>query len=229
MPFPTTRTSVMLALASDDAADRARAFDTIAEIYWRPLYKYARVAHARAPVEAEDLTQGFLTRVLERDALGSFDPARGSFRTFLRVLFDRHVANEVKAASRVKRGGGTARVDLESVEAELEPDSGAVATPEEYFQREWVRAVFSLAVVRVQSRMRAEDFALFEAYDLEEHDPSSYRDLAERFGIPVTTVTNRLSAARRQFRHSVLEVLREATASESEYRAEVRALLGIET
>jgi DNA-directed RNA polymerase specialized sigma24 family protein len=69
---------------------------------------------------------------------------------------------------------------------------------------------------------------MFEAYDLDDSRSVSYRDLAERFSLNVTTVTNRLAAARRLFRESVLEILRDATASDSEYRAEVRALLGAE-
>ena len=75
---------------------------------------------------------------------------------------------------------------------------------------------------------RAEDFALFEAYDLEPEEGVSYRSLGEKLGMPETTVTNRLSAVRRRFREIVLDTLREATASEREFRAEARALLGVE-
>jgi DNA-directed RNA polymerase specialized sigma24 family protein len=56
----------------------------------------------------------------------------------------------------------------------------------------------------------------------------SYRELSTRFGMPETTVTNRLAAARRVFRQTVLDLLREITASEGEFRTEARALLGIE-
>ena len=68
---------------------------------------------------------------------------------------------------------------------------------------------------------------MFDACDLND-DKVSYRDLGERFGMSVTTVTNRLASARRKFRECVLEILREATASDREYRSEVRALLGVE-
>ncbi len=222
--FPTTRSSVVIALGSDDDAARARAFETVAEIYWRPLYKYARLAHSRAPVDAEDLTQSFLARILEKDAFVSYDRERGSFRTFLRTLFDRHVANELKAAQRMKRGGGTAAVDFASAESELVRDT-QVRTPDELFQAEWARSIFALAVDRMRGD---ENFALFEACDLDDAAHPSYRDLAQRFHMPVTTVTNRLAAARRRFRETVLEILRDATASDAEYRAEVRSLLGVE-
>jgi hypothetical protein len=72
---------------------------------------------------------------------------------------------------------------------------------------------------------KAQHFALLEQYDLGDARPS-YAELAERFGIAVTDVTNRLFRVRRELRRIVLEVLRELTVSEEEYREEARALLG---
>lgn len=224
--FPTTRRSVILALASEDASERARAFDALVSIYWRPLYKYARIAHRRD--DAEDRTQSFLARMLEQNALAAYDESKASFRTFLRTLFDRQVANEVKAEQRLKRGGGTAALPFDDAEAELAREHDRSGTPEDYFQREWSRSVFSVAVERLRASARAEDFALFEAYDLDDSTKLSYRDLGARLGMTETTVTNRLAAMRRRFRELVLDVLRDTTASDREFRAEVRALLGVD-
>jgi RNA polymerase sigma factor (sigma-70 family) len=226
--FPTTRRSVVLALSSDDAGERARAFDALVAIYWKPLYKYLRVRHTQAAHEAEDLTQSFLARAFETHSLAAYDAERASFRTFLRTLFDRHVANELKAASRLKRGGGEIHLDFALAEEELAREHDRGGSPEEYFQREWVRSVFALAVDRLRAALPPDDFALFEAYDLDESSCLSYRELGARLGMSETTVTNRLAAARRRFREIVLDVLRDATASEREFRTEVRALLGVE-
>jgi len=228
-PFPTTRRSVVLALGSADAEERTRAFDTLVACYWKPLYKYARVAWSRTREDAEDLTQSFFTRAFEKESLAGYDPAKASFRTFLRVLFDRHVSNEWKGGQRLKRGGGGVHLDFEAAEAEIGPESGVV-TPEEYFHREWVRSMFSVAVERLRARCEAEGkqvpFAVFEAYDLDDDRGVSYRELGVRFGIPETQVTNYLSAMRRRFRETVLEMLREVTATDEELRSESRALLG---
>jgi RNA polymerase sigma factor (sigma-70 family) len=223
--FPTTRRSVIVALSSDDDAERTRAFDTLVALYWKPLYKYARVAHRRDAPDAEDATQSFLSRAFEKNALAGYDDAKASFRTFLRTLFDRHIANEAKAAGRIKRGGN---LSFTSAEAELAREHDRGGSPEEYFQREWVRSVFALAVERLREDVNATDFAIFEAYDLDEWSTLSYRDLADRFGVSEATVTNRLAAARRKFRAAMLELLRESTASDREFRAEVRSLLGVE-
>ena len=69
-------------------------------------------------------------------------------------------------------------------------------------------------------------FGIFEAYDLDEDRGVSYRELATRFDIPETQVTNFLSATRRRFREIVLDTLREVTATDQEFRAEAHALLG---
>jgi RNA polymerase sigma factor (sigma-70 family) len=223
--FPTTRRSVIVALNSDDAAERTRAFDALVALYWKPLYKYARVAHSRGAADAEDATQSFLARMFERNALAVYDATKASFRTFLRVLFDRHIANEVKASQRSKRGGG---LDFRAAEEEIEREHDRGGSPEDYFQREWVRSVFAVAVERLRTELRDDDFAIFEAYDLDDSQRVSYRELGERFGINEMTVTNRLAAARRKFRAAMLDVLRDATATDHEFRAEVRSLLGVD-
>lgn len=228
-PFPTTRRSVVLALASHDVAERTRAFDTLVACYWKPLYKCARVGFHRTREDAEDLTQAFFTRAFEKESLASYDHARASFRTFLRMLFDRFAANEWKAGQRIKRGGGEVHLDFESAEAEIGRET-AVASPEEYFQREWVRSVFALAIERLHERCEREGkrvhFAIFEAYDLDDDRGVSYRELATRFDLPETQVTNYLAAMRRRFRELVIDALREVTASEAEFRAEAKALFG---
>ena len=45
----------------------------------------------------------------------------------------------------------------------------------------------------------------------------------------MTDVTNRLAFARRSYRRLVLDLLRELTANDEEFRAEAKAVLGIES
>lgn len=220
----------MIALASADAAERTRAFDTLVACYWKPLYKVARVAWRRSREDAADLTQSFFARAFEKESLASYDAAKASFRTFLRLLFERHLNNEWKAERAIKRGGGDVHLDFASAEFEVASELTQAVTPEEYFQREWVRSVFSVAVERLRARCESEGkqvhFAIFECYDLDDDRDVSYRDLATRFDVAETQVTNHLAAMRRRFRENVLDALREVTASDHEFRAEARALLG---
>ena len=125
-------------------------------------------------------------------------------------------------------GGGSVPIDFIDAEGEIARDHDRGGSPEDYFQREWARSVFALAVARLRGEADATRFAIFEAYDLDDSSRTTYRETGERFGINETSVTNGLAAMRRRFRAIVLDILREATASDAEYRAEGRSLLGVE-
>jgi RNA polymerase sigma factor (sigma-70 family) len=234
--FPTTRFSLILATRSTAPEDRRRALDILIAAYWKPVYKYIRLGWGKDNEQAKDLTQEFFARLLERDFLDSYDPARARLRTFLRVCVDRLIANEEKAARRLKRGGDVQLLPLDFESAEGELQKREIPAPEnldDFFAREWVRSVFGLAVERL--RQECEDshkqahFRLLELYDIEEGGKDlTYEQVARQFGLKTTDVTNYLAWARRQFRRIVLEQLREMTASEEEFRREARLLLGVD-
>ena len=236
--FPVTRRSVLLAARDADPEVRRAAFGTLVESYWKPVYKYLRAQDRLGAEDARDLTQAFFAQALEKETFGRYDPDRARFRTFLRLCLDGFVTNERKAAGRLKRGGGIAPLSLDFASAEQELAlQGAAGTlgPEEYFHREWVRALFARAVETLRERCegtgRGLRFALFERYDLEEPGAGgrpTYASLAAEHGVTPEKVTNELSAARRELRAIVLETLRELTGSEAELRAEAREVLGID-
>ncbi|HSB64795.1 MAG TPA: sigma-70 family RNA polymerase sigma factor [Thermoanaerobaculia bacterium] len=236
--FPDTRGSLVAAVKSGDGEARARALETLAEAYWKPVYTYVRLKAGREHDEAADLTQEFFARLVEKEWLERFDPSKARLRTYLRVLVDGLVANEWKARNRLKRGGGISvlSLDFETVRREVEERSGeGELSPEDFFEKEWVRSVFSMAVERFDERCTADGhalrFALFSAYDLEGDaavERPRYEDLARRFETSAVDVTNQLAAARRDFRRILLDLLRELTVSDAEFRAEARALLGVE-
>jgi RNA polymerase sigma factor (sigma-70 family) len=233
--FPPTRESLVRASAGDEGEPRRQAFGALAEGYWRPVYKYLRWHWHADREEAEDLTQGFFARAYEKRFFDRFDPARGRFRTFLRACLDGFVSNERQAASRLKRGGGAPLLSLDVEGAERELAGPAVAAGDDveaWFHREWVRALFARAVSSLERRCREQGrtaaYAVFRRYDLDGDDERpTYEALGREMRIPVTQVTNHLAAMRRDLRREVLDALRELTASEEEFRAEARDLLGI--
>ncbi|KAA0256420.1 MAG: sigma-70 family RNA polymerase sigma factor [Acidobacteria bacterium] len=235
--FPATRLSLVEAARSPDAATRERGLATLLSAYWRPVYRYVRLRHGKGHEEAADLVQDFFAELIERDLLARFDPSRARLRTYLRVCVDGLAANQARAASRQKRGGGERplSLDLESERSavdRLTPADGS--DPEQEFEKAWARSVFSLSLDRFRERLaaagKAVRFELFSAVELGEEGRSerpSYAELARRHGISESDVTNGLHAARREFRETVLELLRETTATEEEFRLEARSLLGL--
>jgi DNA-directed RNA polymerase specialized sigma24 family protein len=235
--FPPTRHSLIVAARSDDPNARSRAMETIIAAYWRPIYKYMRIKWNLAAEDAADFTQEFFTCLLEKKLLSAYDGAKGRLRTFLRVCADRLFMNLARNSKRVKRGDGIPHLsldfslDFEEAERELGTLRG-FESPEECFNKEWVRSLFTLGVERLQicceNEGRMLHFELFKRCDLEDSDPKpSYAQLAEEFGLTVTVASNYLAFARRRFRRCVLDQLREMTTTEEEFRLEARALLGM--
>ena len=241
--FPATRWSAVRAARSSDPVERKRALETIIAAYWKPIYKYTRIRWGKSDEDAKDLTQEFFARMIEKNYLADFDPSKARLRTFLRVCVDHFIANEAKAARRLKRGGAAEHISLDFSQAEFElshaeaflTSSASPQRIDEFLEKEFLRSLFGLAVEDLRklcdSHGKKSHFRLFEIYDLEEAGPKrpSYAELAAQFKIAATDVTNYLAFARREFRRIALAKLREMTASEEEYRREARALLGVES
>jgi len=233
--FPITNHSAIIAARSDDQLIRRRAFDTILASYWKPVYKYIRLKWQAGNEDAKDLTQGFFANAFEKNHFASYDARKASFQTFLRTCLDGFVANERKTGRRLKRGGDMDhyQLDFATAESELASHVTSNLSPEDYFHREWVRWMFTMAVEAFRQRCdesgRTVHFQMFERYDLnDDNRTESYASLAKEFGLDAATVNNYLASARRDFRRIVLEKLREITASDDEFRTEARSLLGIE-
>lgn len=239
--FPATRWSAIVAARSTDSAERARALETVVQAYWKPIYKYVRIRWNKPNEDAKDLTQEFFSRLIEKNYLSDFDPGKARLRTFLRVCVDHFLANEARAATRLKRGGAAEHIplDFDAAETELQRTSqsfigGASSeSMDDFLEKEFLRSLFGLSLESLRQFCDAHGkqthFRLFEIRDVEEGDTKrpTYSDLAKQFGIATTDVTNYLASARREFRRISLEKLREMTASEEEFRREARALLGV--
>ena len=239
-PFPTTRGSVISAVRDGDADRRRAALETLIAVYWRPVYTRLRLKWAAAPADAEDLTQEFFAKAVERGFFRDYDPGRARFRTWLRVCLDRFAANARRDERRLKRGGGATvlAIDAASVERELAGVAGAADTEdaERWFDREWVRGLFEVSVSALRrdtaGTPREIRFQVFLRHDLQparDDERPSYREIADELGIPVTQVTNHLAWARRELRRLVLERLATLAGSDAEVREEASLLFGRDT
>lgn len=225
--FPPTIPSAVRDLSSTDRARRERSMNTIASVYWTPIYKYLRVRHGKQPAEAEDVLQSFFARVVEGSALQGHDPARARFRTFLRRSVDHHVIDVYRRQTAARRGGAMPAVDVADAEAEL----ATPPSPEDVFDREWLARVVALAVDRTLEALARRDkpvhAELFRRFHLADEDPPAYAQVASELGITPVDVTNWLHVARREFRRVALALLRELTATHEEFVDEAREVFGI--
>jgi len=236
--FPQTRWSVVAAARSDDSTERAHALDVLFAAYWKPVYKYIRLKFSKAPDDAQDLTQGFFAELLERDLLSRFDARKSRLRTYVRLCVDSFVLNEIKHASRQKRGGDAIHLalDFPAAEGELNAqtiDPASIPSPdkfEDFFEKEWIRSLFSSAVEELRQSCeilgKQAAFVLFDIYDLSGDETLSYSQLAESHGLSVGDVTNQLAWARREFRRFAKERLRAICATDEEFARECKTLFG---
>ncbi len=136
--FVTTQWSLVLQ-ARDRASPQAdEALAQLCRAYWYPLYAYLRRQVASAE-QAEDLTQEFFARLLEKDYLRSVERGRGRFRAFLLACCKHFLANERDRAGAQKRGGGCSilRLDFESAAARYRLEPVTAMTAEKLFERGW--------------------------------------------------------------------------------------------
>lgn len=229
--FPETRRSAIEGIRSADAAVRERSIATLAAAYWRPVYKHIRLHWRRPEADAEDLTQEFFARTLERGWLDPFDCNKARFRTFLRVCVDGFVQNHDRAGRRLKRGGDVVHLDFAAAESEIDVAGAPLESPERRFEAEWVRSLFALGVDALRAECEASGkrihFEIFRRYVLDAPaNALTYAELGRELGISATQVTNHLAYCRREFRRLLLDKLREITASDDEFRSEARILLG---
>ena len=163
--FDTTRWSLVLAVRGTATAESRAALETLCEQYWFPLYAFLRSA-GQSAADAEDLTQGFFLRLLEKDALQAADPRRGRFRSFLLTAIKNFALNEWDRGRAKKRGGAQPILSLEFSAGEekyqLEPRDHS--TPETVYERQWALTVMA----RATDRLRAE-FHTARKDDLFEH------------------------------------------------------------
>jgi len=216
--FPSTQLTLLEAVSQGMGNE---ALERVLALYWKPVYHFVRLRFGKSNEDAKDLAQGFFTTAIERKFFEQFDPKRASFRTYLRMAVEGFAANEHAASQRQKRGGDVAFEPVEECVSEG-------MSPEQVFEREWQRQIFGLAIADLHTLCKKAGkevhFLVFEAYDLADSQRPSYAELAVRFGVTETTVTNYLAWARRTLRGLVTERMRGVTSGERELRDEMRRI-----
>src|SRR6267378_224710 len=153
--FQTTHWSVVLAAGQRDLPRRAAALEKLCRAYWYPLYAYVR-QRGQGPEDAQDLTQEFLARLLEKNWLADIDPHRGRFRSFLLMALNRFLINEYDRGQAAKRGGGKTLLSLDQAQAENRylRDRATYDTPEKNFDRRWSKFFSGVSSVAGSRRYR---------------------------------------------------------------------------
>jgi RNA polymerase sigma factor (sigma-70 family) len=143
--------------AGVDDTDGDKALAELCEIYWYPLYAFARRC-GHAAHDAEDLTQGFFARLVERDLFAKADPGRGRLRSFLLGAFKHYMSEEWRQTNRQKRGGGQETIPIHLLTAEkIERDLASLNSgtdPDSMFDRIWFDVLLEQALNGLEEEYR---------------------------------------------------------------------------
>jgi DNA-directed RNA polymerase specialized sigma24 family protein len=202
--FATTHWTVVLQAGRHESPEASRALAELCRAYWYPLYAYARRV-GQDVHSAEDLTQGFFERLLEKNYLEMADPQRGKFRWFLLTAFKCFLANEFDRAQALKRGGGQPNVFLDALEAEqryaLEPTDSVSA--DQLYDRRWALELLA----RVQKQLREEYTAAKKADRFDRIEkflpggeaPPGYTETAAALGLSEDAVRQEVHRLRKRY------------------------------
>ena len=91
--FPNTTWGLVSKFGADVTRHRRDNLETLCRRYWKPVYRYLRITRAKSNDDAKDLTQEFLTLLIEKDTLAHLSPERGSMRGYVRTALRHFLAN----------------------------------------------------------------------------------------------------------------------------------------
>ncbi len=226
--FHPTHWSVVVAAGDTRSPESAQALEKLCRAYWFPLYAYVRRLGKDAH-EAQDLTQAFFQHLLEKKALGTVDPAKGKFRSFLLASLANFLNNERDKAGRLKRGGGAEIFSLDAT-VEQRYEAGLVdgESPDRLFDRRWASAVVEQVAARLRAEFaqanQAERFDVLKDFLTGDPRSVSYEDAATKLGLSVSAVTSAIHRLRARFRELFREEIANTVSGTDEVEEEIRHL-----
>lgn len=230
--FATTHWSVVLAAGRTNTPQSIEALQKLCCTYWYPLYAFIR-RKGNGPPDAQDLTQAFFARLLEKNYVAQADRERGRFRTFLLAALTHFLADEWDKARRLKRGGHRKMISFDAASAEeryrLEPIDQLDAA--RLYERRWVTTLFDQVLARLEQEFR--DAGKGELFDglksslLAEDTAPGYAQRGARLGLKEDAVKQAVHRMRRRYRELFREEIAQTVADPGEVDDELKHLFAV--
>jgi RNA polymerase sigma factor (sigma-70 family) len=210
--FTTTHWSVVLAAQGESAAAK-EALERLCRTYWWPLYGFVR-REGYKPEEAQDLTQAFFARLLERKDLETVRQEKGRLRSYLLASLKNFLSKARYRELTVKRGEGRPLVSLEDLLARERTDQepSHKLSADRIYERRWALTLLEQVLTRLRSEYEAAGkLPLFECLKEllagESGQPSQAQIAAE-----MQMTENAVKQAFHRMRHRYGQLLREEIA-----------------
>ncbi|PTX91828.1 sigma-70 family RNA polymerase sigma factor [Opitutus sp. ER46] len=228
--FAATQWSMVLQAGRADSGDAQEALARLCETYWYPLYAHVR-RRGYAAADAQDLTQEFFLRLLDRRLLAQADPQRGRFRSFVLTALDHFLADARAKAQAQKRGGGAAGLSLDFDFAErrfaIEPVDAAA--PDKIFDWQWALALLEAVLRQLAAEYAAQGqervYALLKDALIRGRDGLSYAEIGGKLGLSEGAVKVAAHRLRRRYREYLRAEIARTVAAEADVADEMRHLM----
>lgn len=230
--FATTHWSVLDRVRQVDSPQATEALEKLCRIYWPPLYSYVRRLGFE-PQEAQDLTQAFFAKLLEKNFWGRADRQKGRFRNFLLTALRQFLADQRDRAQTVKRGGGVPLISLDerSGEAQFLEGLDQNLSAEQQFDRQWAAAVLEQARSRLREECSASGKSgLYDRINLLDdlrEKSLSYAEVASQLGMSISAIKSAVLRIRERYGELVREEVAHTVSSPAEVDGEIRHLLSV--
>jgi RNA polymerase sigma factor (sigma-70 family) len=227
--FATTHWTVVLAAGELGSPQAELALEELCRTYWYPLYVYVR-RQTPTREDAEDLTQAFFARLLEKNYLTGLGSERGRFRAFLLAALKHFLANEWDRASRQKRGGGVATVplDWQNADTRYQIDPPDNLSPDKLYDRAWAVTVLERVLARLRGENevegKAELFGQLKPFLMVGKSAIPYSQVADTLKLTEGAVRVAVHRLRGRYRELLRDEVRQTISDPAQVEEEMRAL-----
>lgn len=229
--FATTHWTVVLAAGQRHTPQSDVALEELCRTYWFPLYAYVR-RRGHSKEDAEDLTQAFFARFLEKNYLEGLSHERGRFRAFLLASLKHFLANEWDKSQRQKRGGDIAHLSLDwqTADTQFQLASTVELTPDKAFDREWAVALLSRVIERLRGEFEAEgrvqEFDRLKIFLTAGKGAMSHAEAGRELGMDEGAIRVAVHRLRKRYRQLLTNEITQTLSDPSCAQEEMRALFG---
>ena len=227
--FSTTRWTLVLRAGGAEGPSSETAWQNLCKIYWYPLYAYAR-RNGATKEDSEDIVQGFLLSLFERQDLNRVSPEKGRFRSFLLASLKHYISHAADRARTLKRGGSlpTLSLDWEEAGARFEISDTSSGTPDEIYDREWALALLQNVLERLRAEWQAKHkealFDLLQIFLTVDRDDAKYAETAASHGFSENYLRVNTHRLRKRYRELLREEIGQTLKNRDMIEDEMQAL-----
>ncbi len=230
--FKTTHWSVVLDAGARNSPRSEEALAALCQAYWYPLYVYVRRKGYEVD-QAQDLTQEFFARLLEKHYLRQADPEKGRFRSFLLAAVKHFLATQRDRANAQKRGGGREALplEIETAEGRYQREPPDNETPDRVFERRWALTMLDRALAALrheyQQNGREDVFERFKDLLTAGRTEESYAQIGATVGMSEGAVKVAVHRLRRRFGECLRAEIAHTVQGAQEIDDEIRYLFSV--